>query len=58
MCVVHVYMHTDILNMLISIANGWLHWVGGRVGGQVSADHKSSNRIELSRIGQALLNFE
>ena len=31
--------------------------MGGDVGGGVSTNHKSSNRIELSRLGQDFLNF-
>ena len=31
--------------------------MGGGVGGGVSTNHKSSNRIELSQLGQAFINF-
>ena len=31
--------------------------VGVGVGGGVSTNHKSSNRIDLSELGQDLLNF-
>ena len=57
----------EIIQFCLKIYDLWRHlhlwvgvwvvgWMGAPMGGDVSTNHKSSNRIELCPLGQDLLN--
>ena len=42
----------------MTVSSGWIgKWVATYVGGKIFTDLKSSNRIELSGLGQGLFDF-